>query len=116
MSNYRSNWLDSAALFILTIVISIAMVAALPGTSNARDPGINQPGAAGNVGRDPGINQPGAAGNVGRDPGINQPGAAGNVGRDPGINQPGAAGNVGRDPGINQPGRREMERYPPLMT
>jgi hypothetical protein len=108
MSNYRSNWLAIAALFMLTIVIISAMVAALPGTVNARDPGINQPGAAGNVGRDPGINQPGAAGNVGAgagvDPGINQPGAAGNVGRDPGINQPGAAGNVGRDPGINQPG------------
>ena len=71
-----------------------------------RDPGFNQPGAAGNVGvRDPGINQPGAIGNgagaagsarqvraVG-DPGFNQPGAAGNVGRDPGVNQPGAAGN-----------------------
>jgi hypothetical protein len=27
------------------------------------DPGLNQPGAAGNVGRDPGVNQPGAAGN-----------------------------------------------------
>ena len=99
MSNYRSNWLATAVLLMLTIVIISAMVAALPGTSNARDPGINQPGAAGNVGRDPGINQPGAAGNVGPDPGINQPGAAGNVGRDPGINQPGPAGNrrgVGR--------------------
>jgi hypothetical protein len=112
MSNCRSNWLATAALLMLTIVIISAMVAALPGTVNARDRGINQPGAAGNVGRDPGINQPGAAGNVGagvgRDPGINQPGAAGNVGAgvgvDPGINQPGAAGNVGRDPGINQPG------------
>jgi hypothetical protein len=112
MSNYRSNWLAIAALFMLTIVIIGAMVVALPGTLNARDPGINQPGAAGNVGRDPGINQPGAAGNVGAgpgvDPGINQPGAAGNVGAgvgvDPGINQPGAAGTVGRDPGINQPG------------
>jgi hypothetical protein len=106
MSNYRSNWLATAALFMLTIVITSAMIAALPGTVHAIDPGINQPGAAGNVGRDPGINQPGAAGNVGRDPGINQPGAAGNVGAgvDPGINQPGAAGNVGRDPGINQPG------------
>jgi len=65
---------------------------------HAADPGINQPGAAGNVGRDPGINQPGAAGNVGGpgvDPGSIKPGAAGNVGRDPGINQPGAAGNVG---------------------
>ena len=76
MSNYRSKWLATAALFMMTIVI--AMVAALPGTSNARDRGINQPGAAGNVGRDPGINQPGAAGNVGGDPGINQPGPAGN--------------------------------------
>jgi len=91
-----------------------ATLAALSVPSTARDPGINQPGAAGNVHRDPGINQPGVAGNVGvpavgRDPGINQPGAAGNVHRDPGINQPGAAGNVGapgvgRDPGINQPG------------
>jgi hypothetical protein len=47
----------------------------------AHDPGINQPGAVGNVG------------GVGVDPGINQPGAVGNVGRDPGINQPGVAGN-----------------------
>ena len=100
MSSYRSSWLTSAALFMLTILISSAMVVALPGTLNARDRGINQPGAAGNVGRDPGINQPGSAGNVGTgvgvDPGINQPGAAGNVGRDPGINQPGAAGNINR--------------------
>ena len=86
----------------------------IPAASYARDPGLNQPGAAGNVHRDPGFNQPGAAGNVGapgvgRDPGLNQPGAAGNVHRDRGLNQPGAAGNVGapgvgRDPGINQPG------------
>ena len=48
MSNYRSNWLAGAAIFMQTIVITIAMVAALPGTSNARDPGINQPGPAGN--------------------------------------------------------------------
>ena len=103
MSNYRFNWLAPAALFMLAIVMIIAMLAALPGTLHTADPGINQPGAAGNVGRDPGINQPGAAGNVGAgagvDPGINQPGAAGNVGagpgRDPGINQPGAAGNRG---------------------
>jgi hypothetical protein len=93
MNNYRSNWLGTAALFMLTIVTIIAMVAALPGTLNALDPGINQPGPAGNVGRDPGINQPGPAGNVGVDPGINQPGRAGNVGVDPGINQPGPAGN-----------------------
>jgi hypothetical protein len=84
MSNYRFNWMAPAALFMLAIVISIAMIAALPGTLHAADPGLNQPGAAGNVGGpgvDPGINQPGAAGNVGspgRDPGINQPGPAGN--------------------------------------
>jgi hypothetical protein len=97
MRNSRFNWLAPAALFMLTIAIIIAMIAALPGTVRAADPGINQPGRAGNVGRDPGINQPGAAGNVGAgvDPGINQPGAAGNVGRDPGVNQPGAAGNRG---------------------
>jgi len=63
MSNYRFNWLAPAALFMLTIVIIIATIAALPSTLYALDPGINQPGAAGNVGRDPGINQPGAAGN-----------------------------------------------------
>ena len=60
------------------------------------DPGLNQPGAAGNrPGVDPGLNQPGAAGNrPGVDPGLNQPGAAGNRGGvDPGRNQPGAAGN-----------------------
>ena len=69
MSNYRFNWLAPAALFMLAIVMIIAMLAALPGTLHAADPGINQPGAAGNVGagagRDPGINQPGAAGNRG---------------------------------------------------
>lgn len=42
------------------------------------DPGINQPGAAGNVGAARvGVGAPGV-GVV--DPGINQPGAAGNVG------------------------------------
>jgi len=106
MSNSRFRWMAPAALFMLTVVIGIAVIAALPGPSHAADPGRNQPGAAGNVGRDPGINQPGAAGNVGAgpgvDPGINQPGAAGNVGRDPGINQPGAAGNVGNRPGVRR--------------
>ena len=86
MSSYRSNRLATAAIFMLTIVIISAMVVGLPGTSNALDPGINQPGAAGNIGRDPGINQPGRAGNVG---------AGDGVGVDPGINQPGAIGNRG---------------------
>jgi hypothetical protein len=63
MSNYRSNWRATATLVVLATVVIGAMVTALPGTLNARDRGINQPGAAGNVGRDPGINQPGAAGN-----------------------------------------------------
>ena len=45
MSSYRSSRLTSAALFMLTILISSAMVVALPGTLNARDRGINQPGA-----------------------------------------------------------------------
>jgi len=85
MNNYRSNWQATAGLFMLMMVAISAMVGALPGTSNAADPGINQPGAAGNVGRDPGINQPGAAGNIGGDPGINQPGAAGNRRRIRGI-------------------------------
>jgi hypothetical protein len=70
-----------AKTWICVLVIN-AIAASIPGAVYARDPGINQPGAAGNVGRagpgvDPGINQPGAAGNVGRDPGINQTGAAG---------------------------------------
>lgn len=56
------------------------------------DPGINQPGAAGNVGvRRAGVGAPGV-GVV--DPGINQPGAAGNVGV-PG-NRGGPVNHVGR--------------------
>jgi hypothetical protein len=56
------------------LVVSIgAVLAYLPVDSESRDPGINQPGAAGNRGVgapgvgvvDPGLNQPGVAGNVG---------------------------------------------------
>jgi hypothetical protein len=97
-------------------VAVLATFAYLPFGAFARDPGINQPGAAGNVvapaarAVTPGVGAPG----VGvRDPGINQPGAVGNVGApvaraatvgvgapgigvvDPGLNQPGVAGNVG---------------------
>jgi hypothetical protein len=88
--------------WIAAVTMAIVLAGSTPSVQAQRDPGLNQPGAVGNVGRDPGINQPGAAGNVGgsarqtrvaADPGINQPGAAGNVGRDPGRNQPGAAGN-----------------------
>jgi len=89
----------------------LAALASLPHGAHARDPGLNQPGRAGNVvapaarAATPGVGAPG----VGvRDPGINQPGAIGNRGVagpgvgapgvgvvDPGINQPGVAGNVG---------------------
>ena len=68
-------------------------------------PGRGAPGAGG---VDPGINQPGAAGNVGTpraDVGAPGPGAV-----DPGINQPGAAGNVGapanRGGPVDRAGRR----------
>jgi hypothetical protein len=85
-----------------TLLIAFAAVASMTAL-HARDPGINQPGAAGGtvgvgapgVGvRDPGLNQPGRAGNVGAAPraGVGAPGV-GVV--DPGINQPGVAGNVG---------------------
>lgn len=87
------------------------IVASLPLGAHARDPGLNQPGRAGNVvapgarAATPGVGAPG----VGvRDPGVNQPGAIGNRGVagpgvgapgvgvvDPGLNQPGVAGNVG---------------------
>lgn len=93
------------AVLLATVVTAAVLVSTALAAAQHRDRGVNQPGAAGNVGgRDPGLNQPGAAGNVGyggsarqvravNDPGLNQPGAAGNVGRDPGKNQPGAAGN-----------------------
>jgi hypothetical protein len=108
------------------LAMSAAMMLGLVGTAAAVDPGVGVgkpgPGVTRGVGApgvgvaDPGINQPGRAGNVGRDPGINQPGRAGNVGAgapgvgvtpgpgvgapgvgvaDPGLNQPGVAGNVG---------------------
>ena len=108
------------------LTMGVAMMLGLAGPAAAVDPGVGVgkpgPGVTRGVGapgagvRDPGINQPGAAGNVGRDPGINQPGRAGNVGAgapgvgvtpgvgvgapgvgvvDPGLNQPGVAGNVG---------------------
>ena len=56
------------------ILVVGAALAALSGPLDARDPGVNQPGARGGTA---GVGAPG----VGvRDPGINQPGAAGNVG------------------------------------
>lgn len=72
--------------WMTAVTLAIVLAASTP-SAQARDPGINQPGAAGNVGGSARQTR------VGADPGINQPGAAGNVGRDPGRNQPGAAGN-----------------------
>jgi len=109
--------MDRTKCAIALVAVAGAAVMAMWGAPLAeaqRDPGINQPGAAGNRGVDPGPNQPGAAGNVGRDPGLNQPGAVGNVGyggsarqvravADPGLNQPGAA-ERGQGPGT-QPAR-----------
>lgn len=62
--------------------------AGAPGVG-VRDPGINQPGAAGNVGVPRARGDVGAPGAGVVDPGINQPGAAGNVGA------PGVPGNRG---------------------
>ena len=84
-----------------------ALLIALSGAAAARDPGLGVgapgPGVAPRVTpgvgapgvgvRDPGINQPGRAGNVGvAGPGVGAPGV-GVV--DPGLNQPGVVGNVG---------------------
>ena len=102
---------------MLAIVMIGAMVAALPGTLNAaRDRGVNQPGAAGNIDRDPGINQPGPAGNVGRDPGINQPGRGRAMwGAIPGSNQaPVRRATSGAIPGSTSPVRREIGDLPAI--
>ena len=85
------------------ITLAAVMVTGFASTAMAVDPGVGvgKPG----VGVTPGVGV-GAPGVGVRDPGINQPGAAGNVGTpgvgapgigvaDPGLNQPGVAGNVG---------------------
>jgi hypothetical protein len=81
---------------VRTVIAGVAL-SILPGALVARDPGINQPGAVGNVG----VGAPG----VGVAPGVGAPGVgvAPRVGVgapgigvvDPGLNQPGVAGNVG---------------------
>lgn len=86
----------------LRVPVVMLAVVLLASTAMAADPGVGVgrpgPGVAPGVGvgapgvgvRDPGINQPGAAGNVGV-PGAGAPGV-GLV--DPGLNQPGVVGNV----------------------
>ena len=72
-----------------------------PGPGVAPGVGAPGPGVAPGVGapgvgvRDPGINQPGAAGNVGVPVARVGVGAPGIGVVDPGLNQPGVAGNVG---------------------
>jgi hypothetical protein len=75
MKRSTSAWVCVAALAAITIPAT---------TATARDPGINEPGAAGNVG----LGAPGR----GVAPGVGAPGV-GMV--DPGLNQPGVAGDVG---------------------
>ena len=99
--------------FIRLVVLSFAVAASsanavvycksvgVPKGCVARPVGVGAPGV-GVV--DPGINQPGAAGNVGAARvGVGAPGV-GAV--DPGINQPGAAGNVGAPGVVNTPANR----------
>ena len=85
------------------ISLATVLLAGFASTAMAVDPGVGvgKPGVgvtpgvgvgAPGVGvRDPGVNQPGVAGNVGT-PGVGAPGV-GVV--DPGLNQPGVVGNVG---------------------
>jgi hypothetical protein len=85
------------------VALAALVTAGFVGTAMAVDPGVGvgKPGVgvapgvgvgAPGVGvRDPGVNQPGVAGNVGT-PGVGAPGV-GVV--DPGLNQPGVVGNVG---------------------
>jgi hypothetical protein len=96
--------------WMAAVAMAVFLAGSTPSVQAQRDPGLNQPGAAGNVGRDPGINQPGAVGNVGGS--ARQTRAV----ADPGINQPGAAGNVGRDPGRNQPGQRGTDAGEHLLA
>jgi hypothetical protein len=49
--------------WVAAVTMVFLLAGSTPNVKAQRDPGRNQPGAAGNVGRDPGVNQPGAAGN-----------------------------------------------------
>lgn len=92
-------WQRTGALSLATIVIacfaSVAMAVdpcvgvGAPGVGVKPGVGVGAPGVGT---RDPGINQPGVAGNVGT-PGVGV-GAPGIGAVDPGLNQPGVAGNV----------------------
>jgi hypothetical protein len=97
----RDGEMKLIAKTCLGALVRGAITATLPVALYARDPGVNQPGAAGNVGRDPGINQPGGAGNIGAAPGA-----------DPGVNQSEAAGSAGIQASTNPVRRGTSGRGP----
>ena len=104
MNSKLNKWISGLAIGMAVVTLS--------GSVYAIDAGFNQPGVIGGtagvgapgVGTwDPGLNQPGAMGNVGVGaPGVGV-GAPGAGVWDPGINQPGAIGNTG-------PARRSVRR------
>jgi hypothetical protein len=83
------------ATVVATVCAASSAIAVDPGVGvGAPGPGVTRGVGAPGVGvRDPGLNQPGRAGNVGV-PGVGV-GAPGVGVVDPGLNQPGVAGNVG---------------------
>ena len=98
----------ACSLMVAGVAVMQPAVAVDPGRGvGAPGPGVRPGVGAPGPGVAPGVGAPGVGV---RDPGINQPGAAGNVGVpaarvgvgapgmgvvDPGLNQPGVAGNVG---------------------
>jgi len=61
----RNDFKRPSGVWVGMVMAAVIFIIS-PVPAEAQDPGVNQPGAAGNVHRDPGINQPGAAGNRGR--------------------------------------------------
>ena len=95
MKNELRHWAGALAMGAMLMGMASTAAAVDPGAGiGAPGPGVTRGVGAPGLGvRDPGINQPGRAGNVGVGaPGVGAPGV-GVV--DPGLNQPGVAGNVG---------------------
>ena len=95
------TWLGKLASGAVVMGLASTAVAVDPGVGVGKPgPGVTRGVGAPGVGAvDPGINQPGRAGNVGvgaagAKPGVGV-GAPGVGVVDPGLNQPGVAGNVG---------------------
>lgn len=95
MKHQLRRWAGAFASGAVLLGVSSTAAAVDPGVGVGKPgPGVTRGvGAPGAGVVDPGINQPGRAGNVGVGaPGVGAPGV-GVV--DPGLNQPGVAGNVG---------------------